>query len=340
MSLFSSGNPTVSLGLQGGGAHGAFTWGVLDYLLEDGRVDFDGVSGTSAGAMNAVVLAHGLATGGRRGARQALHDFWNAVATRAPIDVTIPSGGSVALMPAVKFMLQWTHFLSPEQLNPFNFNPLRDILEEQLDFEVVRRRSPVNLFIAATHANSGRLRLFREQELTAEMVLASACLPSLHHTILIDGEPYWDGGYSANPAIFPLVYDCGCKDILLVMLAPLNHKKTPKTAAEINSRVLELAFNATFLREMRMFALMRENLGKWWFPRVTRLARRVHNSRFHIVEAEDFFGELSADTKLATSLGFLETLRDQGRQRARQWLDCHFGAIGRTCSADLAVMFG
>ncbi len=340
MALFSSGNPTVSLGLQGGGAHGAFTWGVLDYLLEDGRVDFDGISGTSAGAMNAVVLAHGLAIGGRQGARQALRDFWNAVATRSPIDFTIPSGDSVALMPAVKFMLQWTHFLSPQQLNPFDFNPLRDILVEQVDFKRLRAQSPVKLFIAATHANSGKLRIFREQEMTSDMVLASACLPSIHRTIQIDGEPYWDGGYSANPAIFPLVYECDCDDILLVMLAPLNHKKTPQTAAEIHSRVLELSFNATFLREMRMFALMRENLGKWWFPRVTRLARRVHNTHFHIVEAEDFLSELHADTKLAANLGFFETLRDQGRQRARKWLDCHFGAIGRTCSADLAMMFG
>ena len=193
----------INLALQGGGAHGAFTWGVLDALLEDGRCEFEGVSGTSAGAMNAIFLAQGLMAGGREGgrehARAALSRFWTAVASSSPFD---QSGNAAASMaPAMKLMLQWTEYLSPEQLNPLDLNPLRDIIAEQIDFAALRRASPVKLFIAATHANSGKLRIFRNAELSVDTLLASACLPTIHRSIVIDGEPYWDGGYSANPAV-------------------------------------------------------------------------------------------------------------------------------------------
>ncbi|MEP7295209.1 MAG: patatin-like phospholipase family protein [Burkholderiales bacterium] len=331
---------TINLALQGGGAHGAFTWGVLDALLEDGRVRFDGVSGTSAGAMNAVVMAHGLLDGGADGARAALQTFWTAVAASMPAELTVASrdGTSVRLAPMVHMLLQWTQYFAPTQINPFDLNPLRDIVTAQIDFERLRSHSPVKLFVAATNANSGKLRLFRETELSADALLASACLPTMHRAIEIDGEPYWDGGYCANPAVFPLFYDCDASDIVLVLLSPLKHVETPHTAQDIRHRVLEIAFNATFLREMRMFAHVRERVARsrWWLGALERRAMRTH---FHVIEAEDVIKELSAETKLAAHLGFFGMLADLGRARARAWLQAHHGSLGKRSTVDLGQLF-
>ena len=331
---------TINLALQGGGAHGAFTWGVLDALLEDGRLRFDGISGTSAGAMNAVVLAHGLLEGGRDGARKALRDFWSAVAASMPAELTVASsdGKTVRLAPMARMMLQWAHYFAPTQINPFDLNPLRDIVTAQIDFERLRARSPVRLFVAATHANSGKLRLFRETEVSADALLASACLPTMHRAIEIDGEPYWDGGYCANPAVFPLFYDCDASDILLVLLTPLKHVETPSTAHDIHTRVLEIAFNATFLREMRMFAHVRERVGRArWL--MGPLERRAVQANFHVIEAEDVIAELSAETKLAAHLGFFGMLAELGRNRAHAWLQAHHAALGRRSTVDLEQLF-
>ncbi|MDD5250062.1 MAG: patatin-like phospholipase family protein [Rhodocyclaceae bacterium] len=330
----------VNLALQGGGAHGAFTWGVLDRLLEDGRVYFDGVSGTSAGAMNAVVLANGLMSGGNDGARAALAAFWAAVAGSQPYKAAVPAldGENIALAPALKAMLRWTSYLSPGQLNPFDLNPLRDIVEAQIDFARLRTASPVRLFIAATHANSGKLRLFRQPELSADALLASACLPTIHRAVVIDGEPYWDGGFAANPAVFPLFYECDSRDILLVLLAPLKHKETPDSAAAIKDRVLELTFNSTFLREMRMFAHLREYVSRSWLP-LGRFERRIVRSHFHVIEAEDLMCQLTTETKLTADMRFFEMLRDRGRERAQDWLQAHAEDVGRRSTVELSELF-
>ncbi|NTV09953.1 MAG: patatin-like phospholipase family protein [Zoogloea sp.] len=332
-------NTTINLALQGGGAHGAYTWGVLDYLLEDGRLSFEGVSGTSAGAMNAVVLAHGLMAGGREGARAALADFWNAVAGSLPFEVVMdsPNGDGLTLVPALRSMMQWTLYFSPDQLNPFDLNPLRDIIDRQIDFERLRRDCPVKLFIAATNANSGKLKLFRQPQLSAEAVLASACLPTMHHTIEIEGESYWDGGYSANPAVFPLFYECSSREIMLVLLTPLKHKETPHTAQDIRSRTLELAFNSTFLREMRMFAHLQEYVGEG-MP-LGRFERHIARTHFHVIEAEELMAELGTETKLAANLRFFQMLKDLGRQRAGQWLRTHYAQVGKRSTVDLAGLF-
>lgn len=331
--------PLLSLALQGGGAHGAFTWGVLDALLEDGRIRFDGISGTSAGAMNAVLLAHGLMHGGRDGAREALAFFWHSIATHAPIKLPFAAtDAQEGLSTGMRMALQWARYLSPEQLNPFDVDPLRDILEAQVDFDGLRTCSPVKLFIAATHANTGKLRLFQAHELGVAAVLASACLPTLHRAIEIDGEPYWDGAYSANPAVFPLFYDCRATDILLVLLSPLLHGKTPHTADEIRARSLDLAFNSTFLREMRMFAHAREYAGRSLLPR-GRLESRLQDICFHLVEAEELLSQLAAETRLMPSPSFVDMLRDQGRARAQAWLSQHFDALGKRASVDLARLF-
>jgi NTE family protein len=331
---------SMNLALQGGGAHGAFTWGVLDGLLEDGRLNFEGVSGTSAGAMNAVVLAHGLMSGGRDGARAALEQFWTAVAGSLPFEVAVPSadGQNVSLVPALKLMLQWSHYFSPHQLNPFDLNPLKDILLAQVDFKRLRTHSLVKLFIAATNANSGKVRLFRSPEISADAILASACLPMMSRPVEIDGEPYWDGGYAANPAVFPLFYECKTSDILLVLLTPLKHKATPHSAQEIKDRVLELAFNSTFLREMRMFAHAREYASESFFP-VGRLERRLVRLNFHVIDAQEQMYEFKTETKLAANMGFFELLRNLGRERAKTWLQAHHGEIGKRSTVDIGELF-
>ena len=333
--------PRISLALQGGGAHGAFTWGVLDAFLEDGRYRFDGVSGTSAGAMNAVVLAHGLMQGGRDGAREALETFWTAVAKSVPFELAVPTGDGkgISTSPALSFLLDLTHYFSPYQLNPFDLNPLRDVVAAQIDFERLRRRSPVHLFIAATHANTGVLRLFTDRELSVDAVLASACLPKLHRAIEIDGEPYWDGGYSANPAVFPLFYECVARDILLVLLAPPTLGETPRTAREIQQRAMEIGFNNAFQREMRMLAHAREFVARSWWP-LGRLERRLKQMRLHSIEADAHIGALPYESKLAANLGFFHALRDMGRARARGWLETRHADVGRISTLDLAAAFG
>ena len=338
--LFANRNgPTVNLGLQGGGAHGAFTWGVLDYLLEDGRLRFDGVSGTSAGAMNAIVLAQGLMEDGRHGARAALRNFWNAVGAILPLGMITQGGNGQAmeLTPAMKALLQWTQYFSPEQLNPIDINPLRDILSEQVDFARLRAHSPVKLFVAATHARSGKLRVFRESEVQIDAILASACLPTLHRPVEIDGEPYWDGGYAANPAVFPLVRECSARDVLIVLLAPREYKDMPRTADEIRSRLRELAFNSAFLREMHLLAALRQWVGGGFH--CGRLERRLGKTRFHIIEPHEDMASLTPDTKLAASRPLYSMLCDLGRAQARAWMARHYERLGKRSSADLGDLF-
>jgi len=331
---------TVNLALQGGGAHGAFTWGVLDCLLEDGRLDFEAASGTSAGAMNAVVLAHGLLEGGAAGARAALDRFWTSIAASMPAGATVSAvdGQGVALTPAFRRMLQWASDFSPDRLNPFDHNPLRDLLTAQVDFARLREHTPMKLFIAATNANSGKLRLFHAPELTVEAILASACLPMMHRAVEIDGEPYWDGGFAANPAVFPLFYECRSPDILLVLLAPLKYKETPLTAQDIKDRVLEFGFTATFLREMRMFAHLRDFVRKSRFP-LGRFERRIARTHFHVIDAQEFMSDLTPETKLAANVQFFATLKNLGRERTRAWLQQNFDRVGRDSSIEISDLF-
>lgn len=330
---------TINLGLQGGGAHGAFTWGVLDYLLEDGRLQFEGVSGTSAGAMNATILAYGMLQNGPEGARAALRAFWSAVATSMPFEMITQSAAdeAAALLPGVKVMLQWARYFSPEQINPFDVNPLRDILSEQVDFERLRQDSPLKLYIAATHARSGKLRLFRRPQISIDAVLASACLPTIHHTIEIDGEPYWDGAFSANPAIFPLLLECAADDVLLVLLAPREHQDMPRNMDAIRARTRELAFNATFLREMRVFATLQQHYQGAEPPK-GKFEKNIIKTRFHIIEPHEAFN-LKPETKMAVGQRFFETLFEQGRLQAQAWLKQHYKQVGRQSTVDLVDLF-
>ena len=329
----------LNLALQGGGAHGAFTWGVLDALLADPRIRFEGLSGSSAGAMNAVVLADGWAKGGREGARAGLDAFWGAIGRQIPAAmVTQAAGDAISLSPASKLMAQWAGHFSPSQLNPFELNPLRDLLARQIDFERLRAASPFKLFIGTTHANSGKLRVFREHDLSVDVLLASACLPRIHHAVEIDGEPYWDGGYSANPAVFPLFYDCAARDVLLVLLAPLRREGTPRSVDEIEARILELGFGANFMREMRMFALATAFASTSFLP-FGRLERRLRQMRFHMIDSSGVPELQRTETQVLAHGPFLERLRDAGRERAATWVATHAGDVGRRPTLDLQRWF-
>ena len=336
---------TITLALQGGGSHGAFTWGVLDRLLEDGRIDIEGISGASAGAMNAVVLAHGMTAGGREGARRALADFWEAVANSAPFstvpDALLPSANLAAqsnLPPALKPLLSLLRFFSPYQLNPFDINPLRDILAKQIDFDRLRAECPLRLFIAATQVSSGTLRLFRTRQLTTDVLLASACLPLLHRAVEIDGEAYWDGGLTANPPLFPLVHKCVARDIVVVLLHPQPHNHVPRTADDIWHRLTEMGFSSTFFTELQGLILAQREARRGWLA-FGRLERRLRQLNMHVIESQELMSQLGKHSKLNAHPAFIRGLHDEGRRRAEAWLESNFRKIGVRSSFRLQRLF-
>ena len=330
----------ATLALQGGGSHGAFTWGVLDQLLEDGRVDMEAVSGASAGAMNAVALAYGDLLGGRDGARQALKDFWDAVAAGAPsnfipIDWSQSGGLQVKPTPAFSAFLSMVRFFAPYQLNPFDLNPLRDILARQIDFDRLRTQCRLDLFIATTRVSSGTLRLFRTRELSLEVLLASACLPALHKTVMIDGEGYWDGGLTANPPLYPLLHECKSRDVIAVLLHPCRWPEAPTTASEISQRLTEISFGAAFFSELQGIALARReaqrSLLAWG-----HLERRLRRLNLHVIDAPELMGTLDTISKLNAQASFLTALRDAGRQWAAAWLERNGTSLGDKSTYDLS----
>jgi NTE family protein len=317
------GRLSVSLGLQGGGSFGAFTWGVLDRLLEEERLDIDMISGASAGAVNAVVLADGLIAGGRTEARAKLAQLWERVGHGVAV------GGAAALA--------WARLASPYQLNPLGYNPLRDLLAELVDFDRLRTQSAVRLLIAATRVRDGHPRFFREYEITLDAVLASACLPFLQQAVEIDGEAYWDGGYSANPPLRQLVVDTKAADILLVRLVPEMHEAVPQLSHEIAKRIREIGFNASLLREQEAVAELRRACeGQRLFR--SELCRKLDGLRFHQIAAPEVIDGLAQESALDTSWPFLQRLHRGGRTAAERWLeewahngDRH-GVVSRTVS--------
>ena len=330
----------LNLALQGGGAHGAFTWGVLDALLQDPRLTFEGLSGSSAGAINAVVFADGWLKGGREGARQGLARFWTELGQQVPLNlVTRRRGDTIGFSPAAQLLSSWAGQFSPTQLNPFDLNPLRDLLAQQIDFAQLRARSPFKLFIGTTQVSTGKLRVFRETELSVDVLLASACLPKIHRTVMIDGDAYWDGGYSANPAVFPLFYDCEARDVLLVLLNPLHRAGPPHSVADIETRITELGFSANFMREMRMFASATEFAAGSGRGR-GRLEQRLLDMRFHMVDTSELESLTRSDSKLLPHGPFLQQLQQQGRERAAAWLASSAAAVGRRSSIDVKALFG
>lgn len=328
----------VDLALQGGGAHGAFTWGVLDRLLQETWLTIDGISGTSAGAMNAAVVADGYASGGAEGARAALDSYWKAVADaarfspfqRGPLDRLL-GRWTMDSSPVFLGMDILSRLFSPYDLNPGNFNPLKKILNEQIDFARLKD-SPIRLFITATNVRTGRGRVFRNAEITPDVLLASACLPTLFQAIEIDGEPYWDGGYSGNPTITPLVRELSSHDTILVPINPVERPGTPQTAAEIMNRLNEVSFNAVLLKELRMIALLRkvadpgDSEGAQWAN------MRVHMVRNHLMT------QLGYSSKLNAEWDFLFMLKLEGRKAAEAFLVQDGAALGERSTIDLDVL--
>ena len=337
----------INLALQGGGSHGAFTWGVLDRLLEEEWLEIAGVSGTSAGAMNAVALAAGLMDGGRVGARTALRRFWERVADASPFAMLYNGPMASFIGPDNPWFQPWFtpwqqaaqsvgNPFSPYQFNPLNLNPLRDILADTVDFARVRDCTRTQLFIAATRVSTGVLQVFRQDELTADMVLASACLPLLFQAVVIQGEAYWDGGYAGNPALLPLISETDADDLLLVPINPQRREQVPTLAGDILDRVNEVTFNASLLKELRTIALLKELLQDAGRPDSAYrqpLFRRVDNLRLHRLDADAELSRFGASSKLQTDLGLLLQLHAIGRRTAHDWLQSHADDIGRRSSA-------
>lgn len=328
----------VNLALQGGGSHGAFTWGVLDRLLEDGRLDFAAVSGTSAGAMNAVALADGWVRGGRDGARERLGAFWAAVARkgrfspvqRLPWDV-LWGNWSVENSPGYIWYDAMSRMFSPYLANPFDVNPLREVVEAEIDFANVRNARGMSVFVSATNVETGKLRMFSGADLSVDSVMASACLPQVFRAVEIGGSPYWDGGYGGNPAIYPFFYANQVEDVLLVQINPVTREGAPRTAQEIQNRVDEITFNSGLLHELRAIAFVRKLIDD---GRVSRDEYRA--IRMHRIDADEAFQDLSASSKINAEWAFLEYLRDLGRTAADDWLAANYDAVGEQPTLDVS----
>lgn len=326
----------IDLALQGGGSHGAFTWGVLDRLLQDDGPALDGLSGTSAGALNAAVLASGFADGGRAGARAALQAFWLDLSASggcfgpAPMLRNAGAGGAQDLsafnldgLPLYNWTQQWLNSFSPYQFNPFDLNPLRDVVARHVNAAALRK-GPLALFVTATEVRSGQPRIFTRKDLSVDALLASACLPQLFKAVTIDGHAYWDGGYSGNPALWPLIYETRALDLLLVRINPLLRPELPDTAAEISDRVNEITFNAGLMAEMRAIGFVQRLIAQGKLD-----DQQYKNLRLHEIADDAGLAPLHPSSKLNTDRRFLERLRDLGHAAADAWLRAHRADLGR-----------
>lgn len=331
----------IELALQGGGSHGAFTWGVLDYLLGDDRVQIEGICGTSAGAMNAVALADGLDQGGREGAREALNRFWSEVSRaakfspfqRTPLDHLLGRWTLDSSPGFIMFDLM-SRMVSPYQLNPFDYNPLRMQLAALVDFEHVRHAEGIKLFVAATNVRTGKLKIFRREEMTVDMVIASACLPFMFQAVQIDGDAYWDGGYMGNPALFPLVEEVGGRDIVVVQINPVFREDIPSNASDILNRINEISFNASLIKEVRTIALLKK-----YIKLQDGDQDHFKDVFFHRINADMELRDLSVSSKLNAEWAFLKHLHDVGYRTAQTWLNENYDALGGRSTLDIDAVY-
>ena len=330
-----SGLKAINLALQGGGSHGAFMWGVLDRLLEENRLSFDGITATSIGAINAVVLADGLAEGGREGAKNLLKTFWRKMSDTTSLSILVPSfidqlnpNFGLDHSPGYVFWDTITRFMSPYQLNPLDINPLRDLLDEVINFERVRQQRKVKLFVSATTVRSGKVKVFTNAEITADHVIGAACLPFRMRAPEIDGEAYWDGGFMGNPAIFPVIYGCEARDILVIQVTPTERLEVPTDSRAILNRMQEISFNSSLMREMRAISFVTKLIDD---GKLTG-GKRIH---VHLIEAEDVMSKLAASSKMNAEWRFLTHLFGIGRERADKWLADNFDSIGSKSTIDL-----
>lgn len=332
---------TVDLALQGGGAHGALTWGVLDRLLEDPRIAVAAISGTSAGAMNAVVMADGMDRGGRDGAREALATFWKAVSDAAllsPIQRSlwdrITDNYSLDHSPGYLLFEQLTRQFSPYELNPLNINPLRDLVAGLVDFERVNRCPDLKIFVTATNVRTGRGRTFTQPQLSVDTVMASACLPFVFQAVEIDGEAYWDGGYIGNPALYPLVEDTATRDLIVVQINPLQRDRVPRTGREIVNRINEITFNASLVKELRSIELLHQLIDAEQLE-----SERYRDMYVHLIHAHEELSDLDASSKMNAEWAYLQHLKERGRSWADAFLERHFDDLGVRSTFDLKGLF-
>ncbi|VTZ49894.1 Patatin [Methylocella tundrae] len=336
-----NGQKKISLALQGGGSHGAFTWGVLDAILEDERLDVEAITGTSAGAMNAVVFAEGYLEGGRKGARKSLAKFWRSISDAAAFS---PAQQKIIHMffrdlPLQRSLAFWwtdflTHYASPYEFNPLNINPLRDHLIKMINFEKVRAMTELKLFVTATNVHNGRVTIFEGKDLTADHVMASACLPFLFQAVEIDGVPYWDGGYMGNPALFPLFYETACPDILIVQINPIERDETPKSARDIQDRLNEITFNGALMGELRAMDFVNRLIDK---GRLT--GDQYMRTLVHRIDGGKFLEPFAASTKIDASWSMIQKLHGFGREAGKQWLGAHYEKIGVEATLDLRMAY-
>ncbi len=331
----------INLALQGGGAHGAFTWGVLDQLLNDERLTIEGISGTSAGAVNAVMLADGLARGGRAEAQKRLGDFWLAVSSTGKLPAIqrnvverLLSFTPMEGTPVQAWFDALSHYFSPYDVNPLNINPLKDLIESFVDFDALRASTDLQMFISATNVQTGRVRIFPREKITADAVMASACLPLLFRAVEIDGVPYWDGGYLGNPVIFPFFRTTATEDVLVVQINPLMRQATPMSASEIMNRINEITFNSSLIGEYRAIEFVARLIDQGVLPRGIGPGqyRRIN---VHRIVLDRFGTHFDAFSKLSTDYDFFEMLHVSGRRAARRFLDEHFDDIGVKSTVDL-----
>lgn len=332
----------INLALQGGGAHGAFGWGVMDKFLEDGRLEIEGISGASAGSMNAVVYAYGKLRGSD-GAREALHNFWKAISDSGQQYVFKPNiwqkmwGVDIAVDMWTQAFKRMASSYSPYQLNPMNYNPLRDILERQVDFEELERSSSTKLFLSATNVRTGKPKVFYTNEINADIVMASACLPQLFHAVQIDGEYYWDGGYMGNPVLYPLFYHTKSVDVVILHIVPIIREELPHSLGEIDNRVNEITFNCALMKELRAIVYVQKLIDDGWIKE--DMVEKLKYIFVHSVRADRALADLSLETKMESDWGFLTMLRDRGRACAAQWLEENYQHVGKRSSVAMQKEF-
>ncbi len=334
----------INLALQGGGAHGAFAWGVIDRLLDETDIGFEGLSGTSAGAVNAVVLAHGLMSGGRKGGQAALEDFWRKSSRSGSVwsplqafpDATVPG---MELLNAASFAAfdTLTRTFSPYEFNPFDINPMRDLLVDSIDFDGLRECAETKLFLSATNVRSGRVRVFKTDEVSVDVVMASACLPFLFKAVEIDGEHFWDGGYMGNPALFPFFYECESRDVMIVHINPMERHELPTTAPEILNRINEISFNSSLIDEMRAINFVTRLIEQDWLKDEHK--DKVRHILVHSIRSDEAMEDLPVSSKFDVSWSFLTKLRDRGRVEAENWLKTNRDAIGNNSTVNFESQY-
>lgn len=338
----------INLALQGGGAHGAYAWGVLDAFAEDERLDVDGITATSAGAMNAAVYAYGKMKGGYEGAREALYQFWSDISQagqvfspvrKTPLDWFGELTGGLDQSASYLMFDSFTRMVSPYEFNPLNINPLKAVLEKNVDFDELHECTSTQLFISATNVRTNKIKVFRNKEVTADAVLASACLPMLFQAVEIEGEAYWDGGYMGNPALYPLIYHTETDDILVLHINPLERDEIPKRAHEIANRINEISFNSSLLRELRTFEFVKRIVEQEWVKEEYRHHFKFNRLCMHSIRADQVLCDLSVASKFSPDWSFLLDLHDRGRAEAQQWLANHYDDIGKRSTFDLREEF-